>query len=170
MRLNVLKEVYSPRYLVLNLTLAIAYFFLIKLLIAIQTKTQFFSAIPQYMIALLSISSSITLTVAIYSIIKAQKNKAKYTATTASIASIVIGSLVGGCGCQVSILASLLGIFASSSVFAINVIIAENSYYIITIIILINIFVYIYYMSKLSRPSCGVGKGGVNEAEKRKER
>ncbi|MEM0150105.1 MAG: hypothetical protein QXW10_04370 [Candidatus Micrarchaeaceae archaeon] len=168
--LSMLKAIYKPKYIVLNIAIALAYFFIIKMLIVIQAKSIFVPGLPSYLIALLSITSAVTMTIAVYSISNTRKNQAKVTATTASVLSVALSSAVGACGCQVSVFASLAGIaIGSSGAFALNVIMAENSLYIIAAIILINIFVSIYYISKLSRPACAMNKGDHGEEAKGQE-
>jgi heme/copper-type cytochrome/quinol oxidase subunit 3 len=163
--------VYKPRYLALNVAIAIAYFYFIKYLIAFQDKGVFIASIPVYMLVILSITSAITFTIAIYSINNTRRNQAKITASTTSVLSVVASAMIGGCGCQVSILAGLAGIVAGASgAFALNVVLAENSFYIISAIVAINILLAIYYVNKLSKPACLISKGGGNAEQRRNKK
>jgi len=164
---NLLKSIYKPKYIILNVAIAVIYFFIVKELIVLQQKGIFLITTPNYVIALLSITSAVTMTIAIYAISNTQRNKANVTATTTSVLSVALSSAVGACGCQVSALASLLGIvIGTSGAFALNIAMAENSSYILAAIILINIFVSIYYINKLSKPVCMVNKGDHGEEAK----
>ncbi len=166
---NTIKRVYGPFYIGLNAVIAIFYYILLIKLVAIQNHGFVITSIPKYMLAILSITSAITLTIAIFSIGNTRRNSAKATASTASIGSVIVGGLVTGCGCQVSILASLIGVIAGSSgAVAANIAIADNAVYIIAAIILLNIFMAIYYLDKLSKPACIIKKGDQNESKKGK--
>ena len=165
-----LKALYTKKYIVINTVIAVAYFYLVRLLIKVQGNGIFVQTTPNYIILLLSISSAMTLTIAIYAIANTRKNRADTMASATSVTSVVIGSLISGCGCQMGILASLVSfIVGASGAFAFNVIIADNALYILAAIILINIFVFIYYLNKISNPLCRVEKGDQIGAQKRQE-
>ncbi|MGC8651742.1 MAG: hypothetical protein ACP5UH_00615 [Candidatus Micrarchaeia archaeon] len=171
MVLQTLKRIYRPRYIAFNAAIALAYFYIVKLAIRAQDRGIFIATIPVSMLALLSITSAITLTIAIYSINNTRKNQAKVAASTTSVLGVALGALVGGCGCQVSLLAGLAEIVVGMSgagAFALNVALAENSFYIISAIVVINILVTIYYVNKLSKPVCSISERGSGEAKKQK--
>lgn len=155
--LKSLKNIYTPLYIALNVALAFGYYFLIQYLLSIQQNGIPITSVPLYLIYALSIISSITLTIAIYSIKNSQRNKAKISATGVSAATTLVGGVVSGCGCQAAILFNVLAIAAGTGeATLINTIVTENAPLIFAAMIILNLFVVTYYLDKLSKPACKV--------------
>lgn len=152
-----LKEVYRPKYILLNAAFAIAYYFIIQYLLSIQQNGIPITSVPLYLIYLLSIVSSVTLTIAVYSISNTRKNHAKLSATGVSAATTLFGGVVSGCGCQAAILFNLIAISAGTGeATLINTSIANNAPLIFVAMIILNLFVVTYYLEKLSKPACRI--------------
>lgn len=157
-----LKEIYKLRYLLLNLVLAFLYYLLITAILAVQAQGLPFTPVPLYLIYILSITSSVLLTIAVYSIFNTTRNAARFSATAAGTITALAGSIVAGCGCSGAILFSLMAVFLSSSqAFLINTIATENASLLLYIMIIINLSVIIYYIRKLSKPECKISKKSV---------
>ncbi len=155
-----LKEIYGPKYILLNAAIAVGYYFVISYILSVQQQGIPFTSVPIYLIYLLAATSSITLTIAIYSIGNTRRNEAKISATSVSAATTVFGGIISGCGCQAAILLNVLTISAGTGeATLINTIATENAPWIFAAMIIINLFVIGYYLDKLSKPSCKIGKG-----------
>ncbi|MGD0728914.1 MAG: hypothetical protein ABR981_02455 [Candidatus Micrarchaeaceae archaeon] len=158
--MNLLKsfrEIYSLQYLLLNGVIAIAYYFVIHYLLSIQQQGILVTSVPVYLIYLLSLVSSIAFTIAIYSITNTTHNSAKFSATSVSAVTAVAGGILSGCGCQAAILFNVLAIsIGTGEATLINTVAAENAPLIFVAMIILNLFVIIYYLEKLSKPMCRV--------------
>lgn len=152
-----LKEVYKPLYIALNVVFAVLYFFLIQYLLSIQQDGIPVTSVPIYLVYLLAIISSITLTVAVYSIKNTRRNNAKISATAVSASTAVFGGVVSGCGCQAAILFNVIAVSAGAGeATLINTLIAENAPVVFAGMIILNLFVVTYYLERLSRPMCRI--------------
>jgi hypothetical protein len=154
-----LREMYSIKYLLLNVLMAVAYYYLIAYLLSVQQDGIPVTTVPVFLIYALAIVSSVTLTIAIYSISNTRRNSAKASATSVSAITTFFCGVVSGCGCQAAILFNVLAIgFGTGEATLINTIATENATLIFGALILINFFVIGYYLNKLSKPYCKIKK------------
>ena len=152
-----LERIYKPKYVALNLALAVLYYFIIEYLLSLQQNGVPISSVPGYLIYVLAISSSISFTLAIYSVSNTRRNLAKYSASSISAATTLMGGILAGCGCQAAILFNALVIFVGTGeATRVNTIATENSIFIYLAMIIINLFVIVYYLQKLSNPKCRI--------------
>ena len=123
-----LKRIYRPRYAVLNAAAAIAYYFLFSFLIRYQNYGILLVNVPAYLEYSMIATASVLLTISVYSIRNTRRNHARFTASSASAASLLFGGMFGGCGCAAPLIMGLatLGI-SSSSLFSVNALIAVYS-------------------------------------------
>ena len=149
-----IKNIYKPKYVVLNLLLGILYAIAFWYLAYIQGGNAVMLYIPIYLIFLLISSSSILTTTAIYSIRNTRKNNAKTTGTIASAGTVLLGS--GLCGCTTTLLPVMALTFGVSTpaVYALSSFLKNFNIEIISVLIIINLVVLIYYLDKLSNPLC----------------
>ena len=154
---EMLRKIYTLKYLAINAIAAVAYFFFISLLLRYQNYGAFIINVPMYVLYALSATASVSLTIGIYSIWNTRNNYAKGTGSAAGTATAFAGSLVGGCGCHAPILASLVALFGfSSAAFPVDILLTENATPLFLVLIIINIAVSIYYLNRLSDPKCRV--------------
>lgn len=152
-----LRNIYTIKYIIINIAIAIVYYFVIQYLLSIQQNGIPITTVPLYLIYSLTVSSSIAFTIAIYSISNTIKNSARYSASSISAATTVVGGVLAGCGCQAAILFNVLAIsVGTGEATLINTIATENSVFIFIAMIIINLFVIVYYLDKLSKPSCKI--------------
>jgi hypothetical protein len=152
-----LKSMYKPKYILLNITISVIYYFVIKYLLTIQQDGIPITSVPLYLVYILVITSSITFTIAIYSINNTRKNQAKISAASVSAVSTVAGGILSGCGCQAAILFNVLAIsIGTGEATLINTVVTENAPLIFGAMIIINLFVIGYYLEKLSSPKCKI--------------
>jgi hypothetical protein len=155
--LKELKEIYKPKYMVLNIAIAVVYYFIIKYLFSIQENGVSFTIVPIYLVYLLIATTSITFTIAIYSIRNTQKNTAKVSATTISAITAFAAGILGGCGCEAAILFNVLAIFAGIGYARlVDALVADNVSIIFAAMIIINLVVIVYYLNRFSKPGCKV--------------
>jgi uncharacterized membrane protein len=157
--LSQLIAVYKPRYIILNVAFAALYYIIFTALLSFQQQGMTAVFFPYYFIYILVITSSIVLTIAVYSIKNTRNNSAKVSATTAGTVTTLAGTVISGCGCSASVLFGLAAVGVSSSqIFAINDFLTANQPLLLSAMIAINLFVIIYYLNKLSKPSCRIRK------------
>ena len=152
-----LKDIYKPKYILLNIAIVTAYYYLITLMLSIQQQGVPITSVDVNLIYILVITASVTLTIAIYSIKNTRRNAAKVSATTVSTISAVAGGVLAGCSCQAAILFSILVLVINGGEAAsINAMVSGYANLLYEVMILINLFVIIYYLNKLSNPSCKI--------------
>ncbi len=157
--LKELKEIYKPKYIALNIAIAVAYYYIIEYLLSIQQRGIPITSVPVYLIYILVLTSSITFTIAIYSIGNTRRNNAKISASSASVATTLVGGVLAGCGCQAAILFNVLTVsIGTGGATLVNTIVTENAPLIFSAMIIINLFVIGYYLEKLSNPKCRIKK------------
>jgi hypothetical protein len=154
-----LKDIYTIKYAAFNIAVAVAYYYVITYILSIQQHGIPITSVPVYLIYLLSIISSVTMTIALYSVSNTRKNSAKISATSVSAATTVFGGIVSGCGCQTAILFNVLAIgLGGGEATLINTIVSENAPIVFGALIAINLSVIVYYLQKLSKPACRIKK------------
>ncbi|MDE1871539.1 MAG: hypothetical protein KGI06_04870 [Candidatus Micrarchaeota archaeon] len=152
-----LRSIYGPKYIAANVAIAVAYYYLIEYLLSVQQRGIPVTSVPVYLIYALVITSSITFTIAIYSISNTRKNYARVSASSVSAITAVAGGILSGCGCQAAILFNVLSIsIGTGEATMINTIASENAPIIFGAMIIINLFVSGYYLEKLSSDSCKI--------------
>jgi len=152
-----LKEIYRPKYILLNIVAAIAYYLLISYILSVQQQGIPITSVSVYLIYVLAITSSVSLTIGIYSIWNTARNIAKASATAIGTLTAIAGSIFAGCGCQAAILFSILTVsLGIGEARLINTAATENAGYIFLALIIINLFVIVYYLNKLSKPKCRI--------------
>lgn len=154
-----LKDIYTIKYAAFNVAVAVAYYYLITYLLSIQQQGIPITSVPVYLIYLLSVVSSVTLTIALYSASNTRKNSAKISATSVSAATTLFGGVISGCGCQAAILFNVLAIgVGSGEATLINTVVSENATIVFLALIVLNLSVIVYYLQKLSKPACRIKK------------
>ena len=152
-----LRHIYRPRYILLNVAAAVAYYYAIKYLLMVQQNGIPITSVPLYLIYALVVTSSVTLTIAVYSITNTKRNNAKLSATSTSVVTTVVGGVLSGCSCQAAILFNVLAVsIGTGEATMINTIVGENAPLIFGAMIIINLFVIGYYLDKLSKPKCRI--------------
>ena len=156
--LNTLKSIYNLKYIALNLVVFAVYYVLIRLIVVSQERVFLIvNPILYYMIYPLAITSSILLTIAIYSIGNTRRNMAKVTASGLSAITAMLGSVVVSCGCAVPILFSLAAIgISGADIIYLNDFFSAYSMELVLVFIFLNLLLTIYYLNKLSKPSCRI--------------
>jgi hypothetical protein len=152
-----LRDIYKPKYIVLNIAIAVVYYYFVEYLLSIQQKGIPITSVPLYLVYVLVAVSSVTFTIAIYSIRNTRRNEAKVSASSTSLLTTVAGGVVAGCGCQAAILFNVLSLsVGTGEATLINTVATENSPLIFGAMIIINLFVIGYYLDKLSKPACKI--------------
>ncbi len=146
-----LKKIYTPKYMLLSIVLGIVYSIAFLYLAYLQGGNAIMLYIPVYLIFLLIASSAILMTVSIYSIRNMRKSNAKKTGTAASAGTVILGS--GLCGCTTTLLPTValaVGI-STPTVYVLASFLKNYSVAIVSLLIVINVVVLVYYLNRLSR-------------------
>jgi hypothetical protein len=152
-----LRSIYSPGYIVLNLIFVFVYYLVFTFIIRAQDYGILLLNVPQYLVWILVISSSILFTIAVYSIRNTVRNQAKFSASTLGAVTTVAGGVVNGCGCSAPIIFSLSAIgLSSSQLIGLDDFLSQYSLALVGILVIINLVVILYYLNKLSNPSCKI--------------
>ena len=149
-----IKRVYKPKYLALNLLLGIAYYVIFLYLATIQGGGAIMTGTPWILVFGLIATSSIALTISIYSISNTRRNQAKASGTVVSLGTLVTGT--GLCGCITTfpaVIAAGIGI-SSTGVYALGGFLKNYNPYIFSGLIILNLFVICYYLNKFSKREC----------------
>lgn len=152
---DTLPKIYRPKYIILNTLFVLFYYLVFAYFVRIQSSTAFY-IIPAQLIFLLVVSSSVLLTLAIYSYKNTRKNKAKASASGISFASIAVASGLCGCAGTFPILfATAIGLNVSGIVSLSNFLLFYRIQ-MFSAIVLLNIIVIAYYINRFSDPSCKI--------------
>jgi hypothetical protein len=154
-----LRSIYQPAYFFLNVAILVVYYSLFNFLISLQQQGAVIVVIPLYLLYLLTLTSSIAMTIGIYSIRNSINNSAKYSSTSIGTATTAIGAIIGGCNCTAPLLFGL-GAFGASALDIASTInfISANETYLFVVMTAINLAITVYYLDRLSRPSCMMKK------------
>ncbi len=146
-----LRQVYAPRYLALNLVLIGIYYLVFDFLIRYQNYGLFLSAVPVYIEYLTILTASILLTVSIYEIYHVKRQLEELSAGSASIITLILSSVFGGCGCATPIIFGLtaLGI-SSTELFSVNAILSGYIIWIFYVLLVVNAVLILYYLNRIS--------------------
>jgi hypothetical protein len=145
------KQVYRPKYIILNIAVAVIYYFILVYLIRYQNYGILIITVPAWLIYALVATSSIVFTIGIYSAAKSFRKGAGASASTFGTAITLFTGIIVGCGCSSPILYSI-AIFGLSiaEVSIVAAFIARYSIAIISAILAINIILILYYSLKIS--------------------
>lgn len=149
----------QPKYVLLNIAIAVAYYYLYTTILSYQDFGVALFLLPQYLLYALVATSSVLLTLAIYSVRNTRNNLAKGSSSAIGTATTAIGSVVAGCGCAGSFILGLgaVGITTTDAI-ALQNFVSANQFALTLSLIAINVVVLVYYIEKLSRPSCRIGR------------
>ena len=158
---DTLRQIYKPKYIVLTIAIGIAYSIAFWYLAYLEGGDAVMISVPIYMVFLLIVSSSILMTVAVYSIKNTRRNNIKTTGTAASAGTgtVILGS--GLCGCTTTLLPTIaiaVGV-SMPTVYVLASFLKNYNIEIISLLIAINVVALVYYLNKLSCPSCRIRKG-----------
>jgi hypothetical protein len=152
---NSLKRIYTPSRIFLNVVILVAYYYIFNFIIALQEHGAVIIVFPVFILYLLIITSSIAMTIGIYSIRNSKNNEAKYSSTSIGAATTLIGTVIGGCNCTAPLLFGLtaLGVNVVEITSLINFI-SANQITIFFVMIAINLILIFYYLDRFSTPRC----------------
>ena len=154
-----LASVYRPKYVVLNVAAFLVYYYAYFELIAYQNLGVFLSNVSEYLLYPLVLTSSMLLTIALYSIRNTRNNNAKISATTLGTVATLFGGVIGGCGCSVPVISSLAVVgLSASEVVSMNNFLADYQNEVFGLMVLANVSVIVYYLFRLSSTSCTITK------------
>ncbi|MCL5680188.1 MAG: hypothetical protein M1465_02520 [Candidatus Marsarchaeota archaeon] len=162
----------KPRYIALNAIALVAYYFIMRSLVLLNNKIILFNgAISQYAFYSIAITSSVLVTIAVFSAFNTRNNKAKVSASASGSAIAVAGSFAVSCGCSFSMLSYLavLGI-SSGSIISIDGAIATYQTPLILAALLLNVIIIAYYFNKLSKPICSIKSARRRKQNKRRSK
>ncbi len=152
-----LRKIYRLKYIALGIFLGIIYYELFLYLASVQGGGFIMVEANPFLIFGLVATSSIALTMGIYSIISYKnlaRNHAKINGTAASVGTIVMGT--GLCGCNTAFplaVATALGV-GSTGTYALGGFLKDYGTPILAGMVIINILVIAYYSNKFSKPTC----------------
>jgi hypothetical protein len=150
-----LRDIYSPRYILLNIVLLPVYFVVYFALIAYQNDGIPSSVFPFYWIGGLVLTSSMLATIAIYSIRNTMNNRARLSASSWGTTAAIAGGVIGGCGCGAPLVLNLvtIGVSAGDAI-ALNNFLVNYQEPIFLALIAMNIGMIVYYLNRLSTSAC----------------
>jgi hypothetical protein len=152
-----LASIYRPRYVVLNIAAFVVYYYAYFELIAYQNLGVFLSNVSEDLLYLLVLTSSMLLTIAVYSIRNTRNNRARVSATSLGTVTALFGGVIGGCGCSVPIISSLAVVgLSASEVVSLNNFLADYQNEIFSLMVVVNLAVIVYYLFRLSSASCRI--------------
>ncbi|MCL5433887.1 MAG: hypothetical protein M1538_02840 [Candidatus Marsarchaeota archaeon] len=166
-----IKEIYTPKYIVLNVAALIAYYLLFYGVLSLQNPLFIFVTIPPLLLYSLIISSSILLTISVYTIKHSGFSYSKTSSGLIGTATALLGSVISGCGCTAPLLFSLTTFGISiSQLIMLDSFIFNNSSLLFGVMIVINLFLIIYYLiKKQPNRSCNIENVGGGHGSKRKK-
>ncbi len=170
-RMDIVKGIYTkPAYLAVNAAAAVIYYYVYEYILSIQTHGIAINLPPSYLVYLLVITSSVLLTIAIYSIRNSRNNQAKISASVTGSFTAVFGGILGGCGCTSPLLFGILGAVGLGSQFiSFDMFFIRYQIGLLAAFILINVLLATYYVNRLSNPKCAIKRRG-NERRKTQNR
>jgi len=156
-----LASIYRPRYVVLNIAVFVVYYYVYFELITYQNLGVFLTNVSGDLLYALVLTSSMLLTIAIYSIKNTRNNRASVSGTTFGTAATLFGGVIGGCGCSVPIISSLALVgLSASEVVSLNNFLADYQNDIFGLMVVANLALIVYYLFRLSSASCRIPKVG----------
>ncbi len=157
-----LKRIYTnPLYITANVVSFIVYYYIIMFMIKIQSNNNlilFTTPYTQYLLYIVAFSTSILLTIGIYSIKNSRKTNIVSSSAVVSSTALVQG-LVVGCGCTSPVIFGIFGlVLGSAAATYLDIFLSNNQIPIFLVLIAINLSMSWYYLNKLSSKSCRVKK------------
>ncbi|MEM0154228.1 MAG: hypothetical protein QW814_00115 [Methanothrix sp.] len=148
----------KPKYIALNLAAFLAYYFVMNGIVLFDNKIILFNnIISEYLFYLIAITSSVLVTLAIYSIFNTRNNNAKLSAPVSGSVIALAGSFAVSCGCSFSALSYLAVIgLSASSIISLDTTIANYETPIMLAALILNLALLGYYANKLSKPMCNI--------------
>jgi hypothetical protein len=147
-----LRTVYKPTYIIINIIVAIIYYFLITELVRYQNKGILLLTAPTPLIYALVISASIMFTLGIYAIKNTLRSKRQASASAIGTITTLFTSIITGCGCSAPLLYSITALGLSiSEVSSLEVFLVKYTIPIISIMLAINVLLILYYLNKISK-------------------
>ncbi len=168
-----IKRIYSkPLYLAANAAIAILYYYLFEYIVKAQNHgVLLLISVPYPFLYVLIATSSVMLTISIYSIRNTRANAAKVSSSGLSAFATVFGGLVNGCGCSAPIMFSLFSIaFGSTEAIYLDTFVSNNGIPLITALIAANLVLIGYYLNKFAKPSCRIGRSDGHKEEATEKR
>jgi hypothetical protein len=158
--IRTLVSIYRPKYLVVNIVALVVYYYAYFELISYQNLGVFLSNVSEDLLYSLVLTSSVLLTISIYSIRNTRNNRASISGTTLGTVATLFGGVIGGCGCSVPVISSLAVVgLSASEVVSLNNFLADYQNQIFGFMVVANLAVIVYYLFRLSTASCKVIKG-----------
>jgi hypothetical protein len=152
----------SPIFLILFILASIGYYFLIKYIITLSNQGLALVTVPVVMLYLVSVSAGLLLTISIYSVNLSLKYSVRGVSEGgASVITTFLGSLVSSCGCSAPILGEILYALGANAIGVSGALsfVSSNQYLLLGIIVLINLGLIYYSLSRLSQ-ECKITKNG----------
>ena len=145
-------RVYRPRYIALNVAVAVAYYFLLTALVRYQNYGILLLNEPKALIYALVVSSSVLFTIGVYAIRNSYHAPTKAAAGAVGTAATLLTGIVAGCGCSTPILFSIVAVgFSVTEVSILQSFIERYDTLIISAILAINLLLILYYSNKVSK-------------------
>ncbi|MEM0201645.1 MAG: hypothetical protein QXR73_00510 [Candidatus Micrarchaeaceae archaeon] len=146
----------KPKYIALNLAAFLAYYFIMEGIVLFDNKIILFNnIISEYIFYLIAITSSVLVTLAVYSAFNTRNNNAKLSAPVSGSVIALAGSFAVSCGCSFSALSYLAVIgLSAGSIISLDTTIANYETPIMFVALILNIAMLGYYANKLSKPVC----------------
>ncbi len=160
-----LKAVYKrPRYIALNLAFIAVYYYLFRYLVLLQNRGLFLVlGVPLYLIYAVVITSSILMTVAIYTVFARRSPYNVYGGVLGS-ASAVVAGIVSGCGCTAPlVLGGFTLVVGVSEATYLNNFLSDNTFAILLFFLFLNLLMFVYYLYHMP-DSCIYGTSAKRRA------
>ena len=145
-----IRDIYSLRYILLNVLIAAVYYKLISIIIAAQQFGVVLYSVPIALVYLLVATTSMLMTIAIHTLLNSRRNR-QYHCAVSSAATTFLGGVIGGCGCQAAFLSSALAIvLGTGEATLLNTIVAEHLVVIFAAMALVNIVLIVRSLNNIS--------------------
>ncbi len=143
-----LKQIYTLKFIVLNIGLFILYYFIFDFFIKIQNNGALLLNVPVYILYLLFATASIMMTISIALIIKSVKKTISYVGSGFGIFSSIFSGVIAGCGCSFPLLFSIIALLGLNSSYAILLdnIFSNYASLIFFVLSLVNILMIFYLL------------------------
>jgi hypothetical protein len=148
-QLTVLARVYgSWKYDLITIAAAILYYWIFEYLIEASSRGIILLSIPAYLIYILVITAAISITLGIFSLshaLRQRKILAGTSSSTVSTFSVLAAGISVGCACQAPILYNLLYFLGLNTLEASSIVVGINDYQvqIISLLIILNVLMIV---------------------------
>jgi hypothetical protein len=153
--LRALLEVYrSWKFILLNIVVGIAYYYLFQYLILLSSRGLVIQTAPPILVYSLDLSASVVLTLSVYSVhqrLSKKRIEAGASSSVVGTGSILAAGITAGCACQAPILYSVLYFLGLNALEASGFVALVNEYQIpiLLILILINAIVIFITLTRI---------------------